>query len=157
MAWIEGDIEGCIVRPFHKFTDDRGWLAEIFRTDELEEPLHPQMGYISQTDPGVTRGPHEHREQTDLFAFFSGSYTVFLWDDRIGSTTLGNCQVMKVGEANPVVLLIPPGVVHAYRNDGETAALVLNCPNRLYAGRGRVECVDEIRHEDRPDHRYSMD
>ena len=37
---------------------------------------------------------------------------------------------------------------HAYRNVGETDATVLNFPDRLYAGWGKKEPVDEIRHEE---------
>ena len=43
---------------------------------------------------------------------------------------------------------MPPGVVHAYRNLSRAErGLVLNYPDRLYAGTGRREPVDEIRHE----------
>jgi dTDP-4-dehydrorhamnose 3,5-epimerase len=47
-------------------------------------------------------------------------------------------------------VVIPPGIVHAYRNVGKVAGLVVNCPNRLYRGEGRHDPVDEIRHEDDP-------
>ena len=32
-----GTIDGVLVRELKKFQDERGWLAEIFRHDELEE------------------------------------------------------------------------------------------------------------------------
>jgi len=34
---------------------------------------------------------------------------------------------------------------------------VINCPNRLYAGEGRREPVDEIRHEDDANTIFRMD
>ncbi len=47
---------------------------------------------------------------------------------------------------------MPPGVVHAYRNDSETeSGMVLNFPDQLYAGWGKREAVDEIRHEESED------
>ena len=52
------------------------------------------------------------------------------------------------GEENPLFVLVPKGVVHAYKNVGKTDGLVINCPNRLYAGWERKEPVDEIRHEE---------
>jgi dTDP-4-dehydrorhamnose 3,5-epimerase len=52
-----------------------------------------------------------------------------------------------VGEDNPAVVLVPKGVVHAYQNVGTVDGIVINCPNRLYAGERRKETVDEIRHE----------
>jgi dTDP-4-dehydrorhamnose 3,5-epimerase len=35
--------------------------------------------------------------------------------------------------------------------------LVFNGPNRLYAGRGKKEPVDEIRHEDLQDGPFALD
>ena len=156
VEWREGEIADCSVAPLKKFHDERGWLAEFFRHDELESESYPAMGYISLTKPGVARGPHEHVDQSDLFVFFSGTFRLFLWDARHGSPTFGVRHVVDLGERNPASVIVPPGVVHAYRNIGESEALIINCPNRLYAGWGKSEPVDEIRHEDRDDDLFSM-
>lgn len=155
-AWKDAPIEGCPVTPLRKFSDERGWLAEIFRHDELPEPLHPVMGYLSLTHPGVARGPHEHRDQTDLFVFFDGMFRLYLWDTREASPTSGHRQVLDLGRDTPATVIVPPGVVHAYRNIGNTDALIFNCPNQLYAGHGKQEPVDEIRHEDLPNSPFVM-
>ncbi len=139
-------LPNVTIRRLEKFADSRGWLAEIFREDEIEPSRMPVMSYLSVTLPGVARGPHEHVDQTDLFVFFSGAYELHLWENRPGLPNL--YEVHAVGEANPVAVFVPPGIVHAYRNVGEKEAYVLNLPNRLYAGRGKQEPVDEIRHED---------
>jgi len=52
-----------------------------------------------------------------------------------------------VGADRPMLVIIPAGVVHAYKNIGSEPGLVFNCPNRLYKGPGRKDPVDEIRHE----------
>lgn len=151
-------IDGVVVRPLLRHTDARGWLVELFREDELPPECRPAMAYVSQTLPGVARGPHEHRDQTDAFAFIGpGDFTLYLWDARRESRTFGRRQTLVVGESNRALVLIPPGVVHAYRNTSGVPGLVFNCPNRLYAGRGRREPVDEIRHEDRPGSPYQLD
>jgi len=106
------------------------------------------MGYVSATRPGISRGPHEHRNQIDTFGFIGpGSFRFKLWDNRKGSPTYGVMQVMVVGEENPVVITIPPGIVHGYTNISSCDAMVLNFPNQLYAGKGRNQPVDEIRYE----------
>ena len=148
MKWNDGVISDLEIRPFSVFTDGRGWLAELFRSDEIPPKDFPQMGYISETLPGLERGPHEHVAKTDRFGFFHGEYTLFLWDSRTHSPTYGNRQIVNVGEGNKVIVTIPPGVVHAYKNTGALPALVLNFPNKLYAGKNKAEPVDEIRHED---------
>ena len=144
----EGNIQGVRVRPLKKHQDSRGWLSEIFRTDELDADLMPVMSYISETQPGATRGPHEHTSQTDYFCFLGPSiFRLVLWDNRPGSPTYRCRQELFVGEEKPCVVVVPEGVVHAYRNVGKRPGWVINCPNRLYAGKGRREAVDEIRHE----------
>jgi dTDP-4-dehydrorhamnose 3,5-epimerase len=144
----EGAIEGVVVRKLKRFFDDRGWLTELFRHDELAEEFFPAMAYISSTNPGVARGPHEHRDQADLFCFIGPSnFMLRMWDNRKDSATFGSVMTMVVGEDDPAAVLIPAGVVHGYQNVGDVDGIVINCPNRLYAGAGRKEEVDEIRHE----------
>ena len=53
-----------------------------------------------------------------------------------------------MGEENAFLVIVPPGVVHAYENIGEQDAFILNFPDKLYAGKGKKEPVDEIRHEE---------
>lgn len=154
----DGEIAGVIVHRLTQHRDHRGWLAEVFRQDELPEEYFPVMSYVSMTLPGVTRGPHEHVTQTDMFAFVGpGTFRVVMWDARPDSPTHGVRQVVIAGRDQPAVVIVPPGVVHAYRNISQEEGLVFNAPNRLYAGWGRKEPVDEIRHEDRPDQLYCMD
>jgi len=158
MEWQEGEIRGVVVRRAVRHTDPRGWLAEIFRADEIDADCMPAMSYVSVTHPGVTRGPHEHVTQTDLFAFMGpGDFRVKLWDNRPDSPTRGRTTSLIVGESNPTVVCVPPGIVHGYTNISAADAWVFNGPNRLFRGPGRNEPVDEIRHEDRPDSPFSME
>lgn len=145
--WEGTDISGVLMRSIKEFHDHRGWLAETFRIDETEG-FRPEMGYISVTRPGITRGPHEHTEQTDYFCFF-GRFSVYLWDNRRGSSTYGKSLI--IDDADRMIILVPPGVVHAYRNMGDSDGMVLNFPDRLYRGWGKKEDVDEVRYEDDPD------
>jgi dTDP-4-dehydrorhamnose 3,5-epimerase len=153
----DGAIDGVIVRPLKAHTDQRGWLMEVFRADELSEELLPAMAYISQTEVGVVRGPHEHVDQTDYFVFLGpGEFELYLWDARDDSPTHGCKLVYRCGQSSPCSVIVPPGVIHAYKNVGSTAGWVFNAPNRLYAGYGKREPVDEIRHEDRSDSLYRV-
>lgn len=150
-SFVRGAIRDVTVRDLRKFVDERGWLAELFRHDELGEEFYPAMSYISSTEPGVTRGPHEHLYQADLFCFIGPSnFKLRLWDNRPDSETFERVMTLFVGADNPKVVLVPKGVVHAYRNVGMTSGIVINCPNRLYMGAGKTEPIDEIRHEDDP-------
>jgi dTDP-4-dehydrorhamnose 3,5-epimerase len=107
------------------------------------------MCYVSATEPGVGRGPHEHVDQADYFCFHGPSdFKMYLWDNRPQSKTYGHSEARVVGASNPMALVVPAGVVHGYKNVGGEVGIVLNAANRLYKGWGRKDPVDEIRHED---------
>lgn len=157
-AFREGTIAGVIWKPLKRFSDHRGWLSELYREDEVPAEYHPVMGYVSETLPGVVRGPHEHVEQADYFCFFGPSnFRLYLWDNRPRSETYRVRQEAVVGSDNPMAVIVPPGVVHAYKNIGNVAGWVVNLANRLYRGQGRREPVDEIRHEERPDSPFRVE
>lgn len=163
MQFTPGDIDGVIWKPLKKFHDERGWLCELFRHDELPAEFHPAMAYISMTQPGVARGPHEHIDQADYFCFLGPSnFKVYLWDSRQDSPTFGKKQAEVVGADRPMALIVPAGVVHAYKNVGQEPGIVFNCPNRLYKGWHRQgwvrgKGVDEIRHEEAGDSPFRLD
>src|SRR5436189_1376513 len=146
-----GTIPDVIIKPLSVYHDQRGWLCEFFRQDEVPREFSPVMAYQSMTQPGVARGPHEHVRQADYFCFIGLSdFKLFLWDNRRGSPAFRVAQTEVVGASRPVSVIIPPGVVHAYRNVGPEAGMVFNAANQLYKGEGKREPVDEIRHEQDP-------
>lgn len=156
-VFVPGEIKDVVVYDLKKFYDDRGWLAELFRHDDLDEEFHPTMSYISFTRPGVQRGPHEHVDQADLFCFIGPStFNIRLWDNRAESATYNHMMSLDVGSENPKAVVVPKGVVHGYKNIGDVDGMVINCPNRLYMGENRSEPIDEIRHEDDPATIYRM-
>ncbi len=146
-------MEGVLIQELGQYCDERGWLVEIFRTDE--SAYRPAMSYVSMTRPGIARGPHEHREQTDLFCFF-GDFRLYLWDNRKESATFGK-ELVSDCCGRPHIAIIPPGVVHAYRNIGSADALVVNLPDKLFRGEGKAFPVDEIRYENDPDSRFRIE
>jgi dTDP-4-dehydrorhamnose 3,5-epimerase len=84
----DGHVEGIVFLALAPHADARGWLVELYRDDELPPEVRPVMAFVSETLPGVTRGPHEHVEQTDDFAFIGpGELMLYCWDVRTGSPT----------------------------------------------------------------------
>ena len=154
----ENKIEGLIIAPLEIHDDERGWLAEIWRADNLKGQVCPAMAYCSMTRPGQSRGPHEHRYQTDRFGVVGPSTLRFyFWDNRSDSPTHGTHLTYDAGESNPSIIVIPPGIVHGYLNIGKLEGLVFNSPDRLYQGEGKREEIDEIRHEDDPNSPFKID
>ncbi len=158
MTFKTGPIEGLVVKELLIHKDGRGWLSELFRSDELPAEFLPVMAYISSTAPGVARGPHEHRDQADLFCFVGpGVFRIVCWDNRRHSPTFGNTVTLEGGEGAPLSVVVPAGVVHGYKNIADKDGWVVNLPNRLYAGKGKKEPVDEIRHEHDPNSPFKLD
>jgi dTDP-4-dehydrorhamnose 3,5-epimerase len=149
----KGIIEGVIIQRLVKNIDERGFLIETFREDTIPGNVKPVMSYVSYTEPGISRGPHEHARQTDIFSFIGpANFKVYLWDNRKGSGTFGNRQIIFCGADNPVTIIVPPGIVHGYKNISRLEkGMVLNYPDSLYAGKDKKEKVDEIRNENEKD------
>jgi dTDP-4-dehydrorhamnose 3,5-epimerase len=86
--------------------------------------------------------------QSDFFVFAGpGNFELHLWDNRKNSQTKGEYQKILAGNENPLAIIVPPGIVHGYKNISKIDAYCLNFPDKLYKGTDKKEEVDEIRHE----------
>ncbi len=59
-------IQGVTVKPLKVIADERGYLMEMMRVDD---PFFQKFGqtYVSVAYPGVVKGWHYHKKQTDHF------------------------------------------------------------------------------------------
>ncbi len=46
MHFTQGEIEGVVIKKLTRFSDERGYLVETFRIDNLPSKLKPVMSYI---------------------------------------------------------------------------------------------------------------
>lgn len=124
-------IEGVVVKPLKVIPDERGWLMEIFRDDD---PFFRKFGqaYLTVVYPGVVKGWHYHKVQDDHFCVVKGMSKVVLYDRRDDSKTKGEVNEFFMGEKNPILLLIPHGVLHGMKGVGVEPALLLNVPTEHY-------------------------
>lgn len=124
-------IDGVKVRQLRFIPDERGYLMEMLRSDWEEFERFGQV-YLTAALPGVVKGWHYHKIQTDHFVCFHGTAKVVLYDRREGSPTQGEVNEFFIGERNPCLIKIPPGVVHGFKGVGQEAALIVNVPTELY-------------------------
>jgi dTDP-4-dehydrorhamnose 3,5-epimerase len=124
-------IDGVTIKPLRVIPDERGWLMEIIRRDD---PFFTGFGqtYITAVYPGVVKGWHWHRLQTDHFCVVKGMAKVVLYDRRDGSPTKGEVNEFFLGEKNPMVVVIPNGVLHGMKGVGVEPALLLNLTTEPY-------------------------
>jgi len=124
-------IDGVQVKKLKVIADERGWLMEMLRDDD---PFFRKFGqvYLSVVYPGVVKGWHYHKKQTDHFVFVKGMAKVVLYDGRDGSPTKGEVNEFFMGERNPILLVIPPLVYHGMKGIGTEPAFLVNTPSEHY-------------------------
>jgi dTDP-4-dehydrorhamnose 3,5-epimerase len=106
-------------------------VMEILRSDDALFEKFGQV-YLSTVYPGVVKGWHYHKVQTDHFAIIKGMAKVVLYDERDGSPTRGELMELFIGEQNPMLLKIPPLVLHGVKGVGAEPAYMINCPTEPY-------------------------
>lgn len=133
-------IQGVKVKKLKVILDERGRLMEMLRNDD---ELFIKFGqvYLTTAYPGVIKAWHYHKIQTDHFVVVHGIMKIVLYDGRKDSTTFGQIDEYFAGVHNPVLIQIPPMVMHGFKCISEHEAIVINCPTELY----NYESPDEYR------------
>lgn len=125
------NIEGVKVKKLKVIPDERGWLMEILRDDDDIFEKFGQV-YMTTAYPGVVKGWHYHKLQTDNFTCVHGMMKVALYDDREDSPTKGELDEFFIGEKNPMLISVPPGVWHGFKAIGEETAYFVSVPTEHY-------------------------
>ncbi len=111
--------------------DERGRLMEILRSDDEFFTKFGQV-YMTTAYPGVVKGWHYHKRQTDHFSVVKGMIKLVLYDSRDGSPTKGEVNEFFLGEHHPLLVKIPPLVLHGFKCVSQEEAICINVPTELY-------------------------
>jgi dTDP-4-dehydrorhamnose 3,5-epimerase len=124
-------IDGVKIKKLKVIPDERGWLMEMLRCDD---EIFQQFGqlYLSVVYPDVVKGWHYHKRQTDFFVVVKGMVKVVLYDSREDSPTYKEVNEFFIGEHNPILVTIPPLVMHGMKGIGLEPAYLVNCPTEPY-------------------------
>ncbi len=119
-------IEGVRVVPLRQIPDERGKVMHMLRATD---PHFQGFGeiYFSTVYPGVVKGWHLHTVMTLNYAVVSGTIKLVLYDDRPESPTRGEIMELFPGEAQHVLVMIPPGIWNGFKGVGSAPAIVANC------------------------------
>jgi len=134
-------IDGVKKKQLRVIPDERGRLSEILRSDDKE--FFSQFGQIYMTTayPGAVKAWHFHKKQYDNFTVVHGMMKVVLYDGRKNSPTFDEVNEFFMGTHNPMLLQIPPMVMHGFKCISETEAVVVNVPTEVY----KYDDPDEFR------------
>jgi dTDP-4-dehydrorhamnose 3,5-epimerase len=113
--------------------DDRGSLTETYRRDWVRGGREAVQANLSWSRPGVLRGLHWHRRQSDYWCVLSGVAHVRLVDLREGSPTRLAVERVRIDAAEErIALAIPAGVAHGFF--AETEVLLQYLVDAPYTG-----------------------
>ncbi len=118
-------IDGVKIKRLTAHHDERGWLAEILRSDDEVFEGFGQV-YVSVAYPGVVKGWHYHKLQTDHFCVIRGMLKVVLYDSREESPTFGEVNEFFMGEGNLMLVKIPPLIVHGVKANSTEPGFLIN-------------------------------
>ncbi len=124
-------IEGVKTKKLKVIPDERGRLMEILRCDD-ELFLKFGQVYVTAAYPGVVKGWHYHKIQTDNICVVSGMMKLVLYDSRDDSPTHGEICEFFLGEHNPILVHIPKLVYHGFKCISRHTAIALNVPTEKY-------------------------
>ncbi len=124
-------INGVKVKRLKVIPDERGRLMEILRNDD---DLFQQFGqvYMTTAYPGVVKGWHYHKKQSDNMTVVKGMMKIVLYDGRKDSVTHGEVNEFFAGDHNPILVHIPPYVYHGFKCISPEEAIVVNTPTEKY-------------------------
>ena len=119
-------IEGVIIKPLRKISDERGMIMHMLKSTDSEFEKFGEI-YFSTVYPGAIKGWHLHKIMTLNYAVIQGNIKLVLYDNRDDSPTKGEVQEIFIGENNYCLVRVPPGVANGFKGVGIKEAIVVNC------------------------------
>lgn len=127
VAAIVSLIEGVTITELRQIGDDRGAVLHMLRCDAPEFRRFGEC-YFSEVLPGGVKAWKRHRVQTQNLAVPVGRIRMVIYDDREGTATRGQVQVLELGRPDAYFRLrIPPGLWYGFACLSATPALLANC------------------------------
>ena len=102
------DVKNLIV---HK--DDRGWLAEIFRPEDLNMTMKGQVT-VTTAHPGIVKANHYHKRKYEWYCVLKGKMNLALKDMKTGTK-----EEMIIEDKDLKILKISPNIAHGFKNIGD--------------------------------------
>lgn len=113
------------LKKLKKQTDERGWLVEILRDDEIQEAI--KQIYFSTSKPNAIRGNHYHKHKVEWFSVVKGKAKLVLEDNE----SKEKAEVILLDDT-PAIVKIPPNISHAIQNIGEDEMYLIVIVNEVF-------------------------
>lgn len=113
-----------LIKRLEVFTDARGQVFEPLGGELSEVAGWPNF-HVATVKPGAVRGNHLHPEGTEVIVLFGSEALLAYVEDRTTREAFLEAD-------SAVVVVIPPGIPHAFRNTGEGDLVLLCFQSRAY-------------------------
>ena len=108
------------ILELEKKSDERGWLTEVLRNDQLDGYKEFGQVFVAVAPPGKVRGNHYHNRKIEWFFVPIGTALLLLKDLETGEE-----EKVIMGENHLKTVKIIPGIVHAIKNTGDKEMVLL--------------------------------
>ena len=106
-------MKGVEVTTLDVKKDERGWLAEIIRKEELVRNKEFGQFMVTTAYPGYVKGNHYHTRKYEWYCVLKGEAKLVLVDNNSGER-----EELILDERQLQTVRIPPHVSHAIKNTG---------------------------------------
>lgn len=123
-------MEGVELKELKVWSNDQGYLFETVRNDDkLFDGKFGQV-LVSVVYYGVIKGLHKHNFQTDYTTCIKGSIK-YCVANKIDENKV-DIKTYIIGEKNPILIKVSPGIWHGYTPIGNKDAIVLHLMDKVY-------------------------
>lgn len=113
------------IKDLKKHEDERGYLLEILRSDEINEDI--QQIYFSTSKHGAVRGGHYHKKKVEWFCVVKGKAKLVLEDNDLKEK-----EEMILSGDNPSIIKVPPNISHVIENIGDNEMHLIVISNEVF-------------------------
>ncbi|OGK53387.1 hypothetical protein A3B56_02720 [Candidatus Roizmanbacteria bacterium RIFCSPLOWO2_01_FULL_45_11] len=99
--------------------DDRGWLAEIIRPEDVGYEKFGQI-LISTALPGKTKGCHYHKRKREWYCLIQGTGLLTVTDRKTGEKI-----ELTLSDKDLMLVEIPTGFLHSLENTGDNELILM--------------------------------
>ena len=122
---MTGLTAGLQVIPLDATRDTRGFAVAPITDTDLASGRAANLHVVSM-HPGAVRGNHRHEGRTETVCVLAGT-VLARFEDAEGAPA-----EHRVEAGHPVAFRIPPGVAHAFCNEGPDTAVLLSYSDRPF-------------------------
>lgn len=112
-------MKGVEVKELAVYTDNRGWLTEIFRPEDVNKTMKGQVT-ITTAHPGIVKANHYHKRKNEWYCVINGKMRLVLKD--MGT---GEIEEMVLSDEELKIIKIGPNIAHGFKNIGNAMLYLL--------------------------------